>query len=128
MSRYKKVYLILLIFIFVLCFLKLSTIEKTTFSSKRIYDRNGILLREIYSSEYGTAYPIKLGNLPEHFIDTVIITEDNNFSYNSFTCFLPIPSLKTKIFLTKPFNRFSKYSSCSVRSVSNNGEFPCCLA
>ncbi len=79
----KKITVIALVFLLLgFSFFKLSTIKKPTFSSKKIYDRNGFLLREIYSSEYGTAYPIKLESLPAYFIDAVIKTEDKRFFYH----------------------------------------------
>lgn len=78
----KNIVLTLLVFASVSAFLKLSQIRQMNFSSKMIFDKNGILLREIYSSEYGTAYPIKLEKLPKHFVDTVITAEDKRFFYH----------------------------------------------
>ncbi len=78
----KKTMLIIFLSLIAFVFWKLSAIEEMTFSSKKIYDRNGFLLREIYSSEYGTAYPIKLENLPPHLINTVVVTEDKRFYYH----------------------------------------------
>ncbi|MFH1259593.1 MAG: penicillin-binding protein 1C [Elusimicrobiota bacterium] len=79
----KKIILIPLLLLSVFtAFFKLSQRENFDFSSKKIYDRNGILLREIASSEYGTAYPVKLESLPQYFIETLIITEDKRFFYH----------------------------------------------
>lgn len=60
-------------------FSRLTTLD---ISSKKIFDRNHILLREIYSSGFGTAYPIKLADLPDHFINTVLVNEDKRFYYH----------------------------------------------
>jgi membrane carboxypeptidase/penicillin-binding protein len=43
----------------------------------RIYDRNGILLYQIYKDENRTL--IKLGDLPKHMIDATLAAEDKDF-------------------------------------------------
>lgn len=59
-----------------------SAITRIDISSKKILDRNHILLREICSSPYGTAYPVTLKDLPGHFQKVVLTTEDKRFYYH----------------------------------------------
>ncbi|MFC1485217.1 penicillin-binding protein 1C [bacterium] len=78
----KRFFTFIFLIVCIFLFLYLSHLRPNNFSSKRIYDRNGILLREINSSEYGTAYPIKLDSLPKYFKNILIKTEDRRFYFH----------------------------------------------
>lgn len=60
-------------------FIYLSAIPSLDVSYIELCDRNGVLLRKLVSSEYGTSCPVKLESLPVHLIDIVITTEDKRF-------------------------------------------------
>lgn len=62
-----------------LSFFFLSKIDTVDFSVKNIYDRNGILLRTLYSSDKGTSYPVNMKTLPPHFITVLLTVEDKRF-------------------------------------------------
>jgi penicillin-binding protein 1C len=49
------------------------------FSSYKIYDRNGQLLREVLSRDYKTGTWIRLSEMSPHLIKTTIIREDRRF-------------------------------------------------
>lgn len=49
------------------------------FSSKRIYDRNGILIREILSDEEGVSVWTTLDSIPSYTLQTFIFKEDKRF-------------------------------------------------
>lgn len=63
----------------ILSFAAFSGIAPRPMTSLKLLDRNGILLQERSSSEYGTAYRVTLNELPRHFIDALLVTEDKRF-------------------------------------------------
>lgn len=52
-------------------------IEKTR--SMQVVDRSGIVLREVLSSEFSRAYPVRLNEIPSHLISATLAAEDKNF-------------------------------------------------
>jgi len=63
----------------VFSYIHLSPIDDIKMSSLKICDRNGILLKEIHSCQYGTAYPVSLNAVPGHFIDALLAAEDRRY-------------------------------------------------
>jgi penicillin-binding protein 1C len=56
-----------------------SGFDRSRIESCRILDRNGILLREISSTENGVAYPVDIEALPVYLTKIVVTTEDKRF-------------------------------------------------
>lgn len=53
--------------------------NSSRFLSKRIYDRNGVLIRELLSDEEGVSKWVSIDSLPEYTKLAFIIKEDRNF-------------------------------------------------
>ncbi|MFA5860048.1 MAG: transglycosylase domain-containing protein, partial [Elusimicrobiota bacterium] len=100
------------------CYIVCSRIENSSFTSKRIYDRNMILMREICASEYGTAYPIKLSELPRYFIDAVIVTEDKRFySHIGLDILAVLRAIKQNIYAHRVISGGSTITQQLVRNM-----------
>lgn len=56
-----------------------SDIEQTRQHSLRIYDRNGLLLREVLSDEYALSQRVSLKDLPLYVRQAMLAIEDKNF-------------------------------------------------
>lgn len=51
--------------------------------STKIYDRNGVLLYEVFDPQGGRRTTVPLSQMPEHLINATIATEDANFYSNA---------------------------------------------
>src|SRR3990170_2842505 len=56
--------------------------RRQVFKTSRIYDRNGVLLYEVFDPQGGRRTPVPLDDIPQPLIDAVISTEDVNFYEN----------------------------------------------
>lgn len=56
--------------------------NRDVFKSTKIYDRNGVLLYELYDEQSGRRTPVKLSDLPPHVKWATLATEDADF-YNN---------------------------------------------
>jgi len=85
-NHFYKIIIILSSIIVVLFFSTLipvpnSRLNLNSITSTKIYDRYGVLLRHVLSSENGTACKINIHHIPDYVKDIFIITEDKRF-YN----------------------------------------------
>ncbi|HEV2122567.1 MAG TPA: transglycosylase domain-containing protein, partial [Chloroflexota bacterium] len=56
--------------------------ERHQFQTTKIYDRNGVLLHEIYDSDRGKRIAVPLKRVPQHVIDAFLAAEDARFYEN----------------------------------------------
>src|SRR5687768_11483093 len=57
--------------------------ERHAFQSTKIYDRNGVLLHEVYDPNKGRRVALKLEDVPEHVRQVFLAAEDARFYQNS---------------------------------------------
>ena len=57
-------------------------LNRLSFKTTQIFDRNGNLLYEVYDKNGGKRTPIHLGDMPPHLINATIATEDQDFYLN----------------------------------------------
>ncbi len=55
---------------------------RSLFMSTKIYDRNGVLLYEVFDSSAGRRTVVPLEDMPEHLIHATVATEDKTFYSN----------------------------------------------
>ncbi len=83
--KLKWIGIVLVLFpvLYVLCPISKAEIEQKGLHSIRIYDRHGLLLREVLSDEVGTVQQVSLKDLPQYVIQATLAIEDKNF-YSHF--------------------------------------------
>ena len=98
-----------------------SGIEENKIESCRILDRNGVLLREVSSTENGSAYPVKFRELPVYFTKMLVKIEDKRFySHHGMDVLASARALKQDIKAGHIVSGGSTITQQLVRNMYNN--------
>lgn len=92
-------------------------LEYSIIQPVNIYDRNGVLLRRINSSENGITKIVKLNEINENLVNAFIVTEDKNFKKHKGIDFIAL--LRALIQNIKNFRIVSGASTITQQTVRN---------